>query len=384
MTVHRRRRRRPLRPPTTHTAADRLAVRARLDAYGRRSLPQRHRIGTIKNYSTAERQWRAFCRDCGYHWTQWTAATVFQFICWRRTVGTNVRTGRPVAASTITQQLSGIRAALLNHGVPRLLPRTKYTMPRVHALLQALRSRSVVAFKQPLTAKQLYKFCTLLPAGYDATVYTWLFAMLHNTMRRASEVMPQFTAAIVAGNITWSNGTFRPRLHQPFDPTASYAFTASKTNTHGHLQTAFMWCRCHEIPLCALCALRRLYAECPWRLVPTTPLLRLTDGTIITYSKAMDTLKRLCRMCGLDPAKYGLHSLRRGGYHDADDAQHPDALINSQAFWRSNASRRPYEKTRVRLDAAKWRLVQGIPRRTTAKCSRKIRRIAQRMRRSRS
>lgn len=357
-----RRRATKTRRPTTHTAAGRLALRARLTDYGNYRLPDRHGYSTVVNYSSAERRWREFCLDCGYHWSQWSDEVAFQFAAWRRTVGTNMRTGEPVKARTITQNLSGIRAALMNHGVRHLLPRNKYLMPRTHALLKALGREEKASFKRPLTAAQLHHFCTLLSPGYDAAVYTWLFAMIHNTMRRAAEVMPRFTAAIVAGDITWSNGTYRPRLQPPYDMTASYAFSASKTNTTGRLQTAFLWCRCSEIPLCALCALRRLYSSCPWQLTPSTPLLLMANGTVIAYSAAMATLKRLCEKSGLDPAHYGLHSLRRGGYHDAETAQHPDALINSQAFWRSNRSRRPYERQRVHLDAAKLRLVQTIPR----------------------
>ena len=337
-----------------------MNIRRRLDDYGTHTLPQRHAERTNIAYKGAGKRWLEFCADCAYHWKDWTPTTSFQFVCWRRTIGGNMKNGNPVTAATIASQISGIQAWLINRGVANVRGYNQYSMPRTSALLAAIARHEKPGYKRPLTGAQLRRMFACLPTStYDALVFSWVVALIHNTMRRVDEVMPTLTRALVAGDITWSNGTFRPRLEPPYDATASYAFRHSKRNQQGLLQTAFMWCRCAHT-VCALCRLRELYRRCPWEITPRTPLLLLVTGKVLDYAATMKVLKELCRRCGYNPNDYGTHSLRRGGLHDAQDEGQSDALINSQAYWRNNRSRRPYERTRETIDAAKKKEIAAM------------------------
>ena len=338
----------------TQTAAGIMTIRRRLAEYGAVHVGQRYAANTTKGYDCAERRWFEFCADAGYSWRNWSEETTFGFVCWRRTIGVNKRTGEPVRASTLRTQLSAVKGALVTRGISDLTPYSKHTMPRTSALLRALARKEIVGYKKALTGQQLRRIFALLPPTYDAMVWAWAVSLIHNTMRRVSEVMPSLTPAMVAGDITWSSGSWRPRQSPPYDTSASYAFRQSKTNRYGQLQTAFMWCRC-ATSVCALCRLRKLYRRCPWSICPRTPLLLLESGKVLDYRAAMNVLKALCIRCGYNPNDYGMHSLRRGGLHDAQDEGLGDSFINGQAYWLNNRSRRPYERSREAIDAQKRR-----------------------------
>lgn len=335
-------------------------MRSRLSSYGHHVLPYRNAPSTRKGYSKAVTRWREFCDACGYMTSDWNDTTAYQFVCWRRIERVNMHNGNPCSAQTISGQLSGVRSWLTDTG-NQPMPRNAGTMPQTSALLSAIRKFEVSKCKQPLTAVQLQRLCAHLPDTYDSVVLRWVLYLIHNTLRRISEVMPTMGGHMVCGDIRWSNGTWRPRLTPPYDKTASYAFFGSKTNQTGLMQTAFMWCRCRALFACALCCLRQLYRRCPWQLTPTTPLLLLVDGSIMTYSSTLAELKRLCLAAGLEPNDYATHSLRHGGVHDARDANHSDRLINMQGHWASNKSRSPYEKTRAAIDAQKLKEIGALP-----------------------
>ena len=347
-----------------------MALRSRLDDYGAKTLPQRHAERTQTQYACSERRWFEFCSDAGYNWRLWNETTTYQYVCWRRTTGVNSRTGEPIKAKSIGSEFSGIKACLINRGLANLREYNQYTMPRTSALLSSIARWEVTGYKRALTGKQLRRIFALLPDDYDSLVIKWAWSVIHNTIRRVDEIMPSLTREMVAGDITWTNGSFRPYLDKPYDASASYAFTRSKTNKFGQLQTAFMWCRC-STTVCALCMLRQLYRRCPWQITPRTPLLLLTTGKVFGYAASMRLLKSLCVRCGLNPNDYGMHSFRRGGLHDAQDEGLGDSLINSQAFWMNNRSRRPYERTREAIDAEKSKAVAALASSSlTVECTR--------------
>ncbi len=348
-------RRRERRTKLTHHDLRRF-----LTDYTDRTLPQRHAENTRNAYNGHYKRWLEFCEDCGFRWNDWDCRTTLFFVAWRRCIGTNMhsKSGKPCKAKTIRANLSGIRAELMNHGMVNPKANSKYTMPRTAALLMAIERNEECAFKLALKSEHLAMFFTYLSAGkHNCRVLRWVLAVIHNTMRRACEIMPKLDeAAITAGDIVWSNGTWQRANRPPYDDAASYFFRRSKTNKDGELQTAFMWHRCPET-VCALCELEQLYARCPWPVSKDWRLLQMENGSILNYGGVMRMLKKLCGLCGLNPADYGIHSLRRGGLHDAQDENLPDSLINAQAFWRSNSSRLPYERERQRLDQQKRKLI---------------------------
>ncbi len=336
-----------------------LTLRNELTQYGDSQLVDRHAQRTQRSYSGAFARWKECADQCGFHYTEFSPTTTFLFVCWRRTKRPSMRTGAPCKGTTIEQQLSGIRAELINDGL-NPLEYSKWTMPRTNALLASIKSTEVTTYKKALTGHDLRRIVAELPDTYDSAVFKWCVYFMHNTMRRPSEVMPRFTRELWWGDLTFENGCWKPTLTKPYDKTCSYVFNYSKTNQSGLLQTALSWCRCRTNEVCALCAIRRLYRRCPWKPKPTTPLLLLSTGKILDYWTALAMLKRLCIKLGLDPKDYGLHSLRRGGCQDAHEEGHGDALINSQGFWKSNRGRLPYEKSRERIDAEKLKLVQQM------------------------
>lgn len=325
-----------------------IHLRRRLNKYGDATLPQRYAWRTTKQYNGAFKLWLQFCRECGYYRTEYTPTTTFEFVCWRRIECTHYRTGEPVKATTIRSQLSAIKSSLITEGAERIRPCTKHTMPRTSALLSALEANEVADFKRPLTAMMIVRLCALLPDTHDARVFAFALKYAHNTIRRFDEIW-----GLTAGAVTWANGSRQPRYRAPLDASATISFNHSKGNQRGRWQAAELWCRCSNGGCCALCALRELYDRSPWRFRSNTPLFKLESGGLLTYARAMKSLKLVCISLGLNPNHFGTHSLRRGGLQDAQLEGQSDATINRQADWRTNRSRLPYESTRATIDDAK-------------------------------
>ena len=64
----------------------------------------------------------------------------------------------------------------------------------------------------------------------------------------------------------------------------------------------------------------------------------------MSYNRAKELVKKeLCKE-GLDPTKFGLHSLRSGGASAAAALGVPDRLFQRHGGWRSEKSRNNYVK----------------------------------------
>ena len=327
-------------------------MRRQVEQYNADQIPQRLAESTQGAYDGHWKRWLECCHEMGFEWNEWNRYTVEMFIGWRRVRGRKWD-GRPCKGSTISSNLSGIRAKLIELGERDVLPFSAIMMPRASMLLTAIKMHDEVDKKYPLTDEMLIAMARTLDLGkHDARVMVFYLAISHNTIRRANEVLCHGLGGMMAGDIVWQNGTYVPKLGELRDRTASYNFSRSKTNRNGRLQTAFMWCRCPGI--CALCSLRELYAGSPWPMERTTRLLRFEDGEVLDYKTALELVKKLVERIGGDPKKYGTHSLRSGGCQDALRMGLSDLLINSQAYWAGNRSRRGYEgNTMLEVNALK-------------------------------
>ena len=68
----------------------------------------------------------------------------------------------------------------------------------------------------------------------------------------------------------------------------------------------------------------------------STPLFRRPDGSAITVSDVRTLVKRAMAACGLDPARFGAHSLRIGGATAALAAGLSPAAIRAAGRWGSD------------------------------------------------
>ena len=62
----------------------------------------------------------------------------------------------------------------------------------------------------------------------------------------------------------------------------------------------------------------------------------------MSYSRAAELIKAELRKEGLDPALYGIHSLRAGGATTAAALGVPERLFQRQGSWRSDKARNNY------------------------------------------
>lgn len=319
-------------------------MRREMEDFKGLNIGQRHEDSTKKAYKSSAASWYDYCDDTGIHWMEWNPSTVADYVAFRRLY-------HKVKGKTIAANLSGIRAALINRGMEYVMEYNEYTMVQAHCLLAAIRKMDAEHRKLPLTVKELRRmFLLLSPQKHDCRVLRAIMAVMHNSLRRANEMFPVITEGITPRDITWSGGDHEPRLEPPLDTMASYNFYKSKTNKTGEDQSALLWCRCPEGGICGLCELRRLYAGYNGngrRMSEDSVLFTLDSGRVVDYEVLLKVVKLLAEKIGLDPKLYGTHSLRRGGLWDMLDLKYEDKLINAQAFWKNNRSRRPYERTSI-------------------------------------
>lgn len=64
----------------------------------------------------------------------------------------------------------------------------------------------------------------------------------------------------------------------------------------------------------------------------------------MSYSRANEFLKKELLKEGLDPAKFGIHSLRAGGASSAAALGVPERLFQRHGGWRSEKARNYYVK----------------------------------------
>jgi hypothetical protein len=70
----------------------------------------------------------------------------------------------------------------------------------------------------------------------------------------------------------------------------------------------------------------------------------VVPGKPLSYSQAYKNFKMLLSFSGLDPAKYALHSPRRGGTSEAFLRGVPDYIIDLQGRWKNSATKFRYLK----------------------------------------
>ena len=102
-------------------------------------------------------------------------------------------------------------------------------------------------------------------------------------------------------------------------------------------------------------------------LVKTTGAWKTKKGHL-QYSRALELFKQAVKAAGLDPGKYGLHSLRAGGMTAAAAEKVPERLLKRHSGWRSEAIHNYVEESLEHLlqpsRAASW----AWGRRTTMLC----------------
>ena len=62
----------------------------------------------------------------------------------------------------------------------------------------------------------------------------------------------------------------------------------------------------------------------------------------LSYSRALDLVRKQLRAISLDPQQFGLHSLRSGGASLAAAMGIPDRLIMRHGGWKSESSKNRY------------------------------------------
>ena len=329
-----------------------------LEEYIRREIPKGVMVSTSKQYGGAWKRWMEYVMATDGDWGEYVDLTVSRFVAFRRKAG-GVYTGRPCTATTIKQNLTGIRHVLVTMGKTGVVGYSKETMPRTYKLLKAIEKGEGEKGKRAIPEASMRQLTGLIDKErHDGRVILFYLAISAATIRRSAEVL----GGMRAGDILWQNGSCWPDIEKGrVDRWASYEFRKSKTNRNGRIQTAFMWCQCPMI--CALCSLRDLELRHAMHLRKSSKLLVFEDGVELDYRMALGIVQELCQKVGLRKERYGTHSLRKTGYRNARKQGQSDSLINGQAGWASNKSRVPYEgelRTRRKVDGHKIRCIEAL------------------------
>jgi integrase len=79
-----------------------------------------------------------------------------------------------------------------------------------------------------------------------------------------------------------------------------------------------------------------------WRKVQSTRNGQKLRRSLMSYSRANELFKKELKKEGLEPKKYGLHSLRSGGASTAAALGIPDRLIQRQGGWKTASAKNNY------------------------------------------
>ena len=133
-------------------------------------------------------------------------------------------------------------------------------------------------------------------------------------------------------HLSRSDITFKPTLLIP----TSFEILIKKSKTDPFRETAKLIIAKSNSTVCAVTALRDYFLQTSTR-PSNQPLFQFQDGRNLTRTSLTNNLRSLLTVCGLESARFALHSFRIGAATTAGAEGFPDWLIKVLGRWKSDA-----------------------------------------------
>lgn len=285
------------------------------------------RPGTWRNYISATRLFLRFLcvHNCPLHEPSQELVLAY--------IELLVKSGHAVAS--VKNAISAIKTSFGWMGLeapPLSATPTKQLLRAVE-----LTVRRPIEQKLPFTLRHLHLLCSL--SHIDSTDYIIILKAATTIgffgMLRASNITPQTASNFdPSRSLTWGDVTIHPDL-------SGFRLRIKWTKsmqTADQLKYVTIPCLCpaNFCPLHCLLALRNFLPG----VAPHQPLLLNRNLSLVTQPMLRAMLARAVPHIGLDPARYNLHSLRRGGCQLAYNAGADLDAIKRHGAWRSDAIHR--------------------------------------------
>ena len=273
-----------------------------------------------------------FIKTCTAHnWTvlPLTERTLTRYAAYRYTTTNNI-------GSSFRTELYGIRQGLLRFGI-RIDIRVNGPMIRLNRLVHSwCKVRGTTQNRKAVTSDILKAFFEHLdPNKHDEQVMRAMLAVAKFGMMRVSEY-------------TYGKGGNSPkvgdlRLYPDAKDTRYMVlyFSKSKCNQMARTERVICMCQCPE-PCPVHETARMLNSR--RTVAHSDDLFQLASGRRPCRRVINKMIKILCKKCGLRPAEYSSHSLRRGGVTDMLCLGVPDTVIQTLSRHASLDSLKPYKK----------------------------------------
>lgn len=241
-----------------------------------------------------------------------------------------------ITGPSFATELYGIRQGLMRMNI-YIDIRQNGPLQRVAQVLQAWKKvRGRKYERAPITSDVLKAFFTHLnPAKYDDQVTRAVLALAKFGMMRVSEyTSKQGEEGPCVGDL---------RLYPDARETRFMAlyFSKSKRNQSGRIERVICTCCCPNP--CPVHEVSRMLAMRP-SVAPGDALFKFSSGKAPTARAIRRIIKALCKLCGLDPARFATHGLRAGGVTDVLCAGVSDSVVQILARHASLESLKPYKR----------------------------------------
>ena len=122
-----------------------------------------------------------------------------------------------------------------------------------------------------------------------------------------------------------------------------FSYKKSKTNQHRNTLRVDIPCVCLHNHVCAVHWINKLLHRRKFRSY-NEPLFQLDSGRIINGKYLLHHIKRLAKLCNLDPSLFVVHSLRSGGASDYLAWGVPHWIVQQLGQWKDPKSMDVYQK----------------------------------------
>lgn len=312
---------------------------------------------TRKTYSTGQKSYIDFVRlhpgllDEPGRYLPATDRSIVEWVC---SLG-----DRALQPKTIKSYLSAVRSLHVDEGLPFTACESE-TVRRVIRGIKRFHGERERNPKQPITLSILQQLASVagdlsnvFNASFDAAIKLAWAGFLRCgefTLNRGEK----FSAA---SNLTRGCVTFVPSIENPTH--VRLDLPASKTDPFRKGVSILIAKAPAGSTTCAVSALQHLFTIDPQPL--DTPLFSDPDGSPLSRTTFVSTLKSRLTSLGIDASNFAGHSFRRGAASAAAAVGYADHEIQLLGRWRSDAYRLYIDVSRDRILGLSARLHLAVP-----------------------
>lgn len=284
------------------------------------------RPNTRRTYSSAQRQFIAFCKNYQLTALPCEKDTVLLFVAYMH--------ANNFKLSSVKVYLSAIRSLHLEEGFPS--PTEDFV--RLDLALRALAIKNgAPSQKLPITYQLLSRVAPFVGHTYDSKLLWAAMTLGHFGLLRAAEfTIPAQGKFVPAKHLTLSDVAFG---ELPDGATyLSVRIKSSKTDRYNQGTTLYIGCT--QTKVCAYCAMQQFVLERKSKCSHEGPLFLLDSGAVLTRHIMVKNTQLYLTLAGVDASKYSTHSYRAGGATTMAAAGMSDWEIQISGRWSSNAYQR--------------------------------------------